>query len=127
MHDYKEQLPEGCPPSDAAEIEQVVFYRMVASFPPTDNDFLSHKALNPMKNFNKECIARGVSVFVGIRGITDVSKLPTQQGKQIARLNLTAPAGRHKQTGAKNDHHSWWVYEEFDLATHCRSELVSEF
>lgn len=102
----------------------MVFFRLVAKFPPTALDFLTHQALNPTRDYKaKGCESRSLSVFADVKGAIDIQKLPTQRGKLIAKLPLTAAAGVHKQTGARRDHHSWWLYRAFDPIPIC--ELVS--
>lgn len=119
---YKEELPDGCPPLDAEDIQGIVFYRLVASHPPTEKDFLSLKALNPSKNHKSlECEARAVSVSVELNGALDLLKLPTQKGKLIAKLNLGGNTGKYKRTFARAHHHSWWIYNSCDPLSFCEA------
>lgn len=124
MNPYKEILPDGCPPYDAKEANGVIFFRLVSTFPPAATDFLSPKALNPSRDFKaKECESRSLSVLINIKSAIDILKLPTQHGKLIAKLPLISPAGMHEQTGSRHDHHSWWMYHDFNPIPVC--ELVS--
>jgi hypothetical protein len=117
---YKEELPDECPPQDAEDIQSIVFYRLVESHPPTAKDFLSLKAQSPSKVFKShECEARAVSVSVELDGALDLLKLPTQKGKQIAKLSLGANTGKHKRTFARAHHHSWWIYNFCDPLLYC--------
>lgn len=119
---YKEELPDGCPPQDAEEIKSIVFYRLVKSHPPTEKDFLSLKALNPSINQKShECEACAVSVSVELIGALDLLKLPTQKGKQIAKLSLGNNSGKHKRTFNRAHHHSWWIYRSFDPLACCEA------
>jgi len=119
---YKEELPDGCPPLDAEDIQSIVFYRLVESHPPTEKDFLSQKALNPSINHKShECEAHAVSVSVELNGAQDLLKLPTQKGKLIAKLNLGGNTGKHKRTFARAHHHSWWIYNSCDPLFYCEA------
>lgn len=119
---YKEELPDGCPPPDAEEIQNMVFYRLVNSHPPTGEDFTCLKAQNPTKDQKShECEARALSVFVELSGAVELLKLPTQRGKQIAKLKLGNNAGKHKRTFTRQHHHSWWIYHSFDPLACCEA------
>jgi|CXWL01.1.fsa_nt_gi hypothetical protein len=121
---YKEELPDGCPPPDAEEIQSIVFYRLVESIPPTEKDFLSLKALNPSKDQKYECEARAVSVSVELNGAVDLLKLPTQKGKKIVQLNLDVNTGMHKRTFSRPHHHSWWIYSTCDPLSYCQAVKI---
>ena len=57
---YREPLPEGCPPDDAEEITAPrVVYRLVRNDPPTSYDFRSQRAESPRRVFRRvsECQA----------------------------------------------------------------------
>ncbi len=62
--DFREALPPQCPPATADEItKEVTVYRLVASKPPTEQDFKSQRELMPKAKFQvDECRARGLSV-----------------------------------------------------------------
>ena len=123
---YREPLPEGCPPPESAEItaERVVF-RLVRTSPPTDADFRSHRLENPGRVYQglSECQVCGLSVFSEPHACAMALKLPTQRGKQVCRLTLTAGAGRIQQTG-KPAHHTWWPFAAFDILAHCAMEAA---
>lgn len=122
---YKEELPDGCPPPDAEDIHDVVFYRLVKSHPPTEEDFTSLKAQNQTKNHKShECEACALSVFVELSGAVELLKLPTQKGKQIAKLKLGSNTGKHKRTFNRPHHHSWWIYNSFDPLACCEAVQI---
>lgn len=124
---YKEELPDGCPPPDAEDIQDVVFYRIVKSHPPTEEDFISLKALNPTKNFKShECEARALSVSIELSGALELLKLPTHKGKKIVKLKLGFDTGKHKRTFTRPDHHSWWVYNSFDPLVCCEAVQLEQ-
>ena len=63
---YREPLPENCPPDEAEEIAAPrLVYHLVRNNPPTDDDFQSQQAERPDRVFQDvtECQARGLSVF----------------------------------------------------------------
>jgi hypothetical protein len=126
MSPYKNQLkfPDDCPPSDEIELEELDVYRVVATFPPTDTDFLSHKELDPTKDFGKnECISHAVSVSVSLKNILNIMKLPSQKGKKVVvKISLIKDSGVFKKTCGEG-HYSWWIYQNFDPVSH--SVLVS--
>jgi hypothetical protein len=62
---YREQLPEGCPPDEAEEINtRREVFRLVRNRTPTEEDFRSQRAERPGYAFRgvTECQARGLSV-----------------------------------------------------------------
>jgi hypothetical protein len=122
---YRETLPEGCPPVEAAEITntQVVF-RVVKDRPPVAEDFLSQRALKPTAKFQvSECQARGLSVFTRKQDCANLLRLAHMRGRQIAKVILEAGAGRIQQTGQPS-HHTWWPLAEFDILVHCEMEAA---
>lgn len=118
---YREPLPEGCPP-DAAEdiIASQEFFRLVRTNPPTEEDFLSQRAKNPHRNFSRitECQARGLSIFSERADSQRALKLPNLRGCLICRVMLEEGAGPIQQTG-QHSHHTWWPLADFDILAHC--------
>lgn len=114
-HEWHEELPEQCPPSDAIEPIDLVCYRLCEKIPATDGDFLSHRALAPHQVFRApECIARAISVFGSIDDCADLQKLPIHRHKSIAKVTLGPIAGVIKKTGKARTHYSWWRARGFD-------------
>lgn len=113
--DYREPLPQGCPPPEAAEItaEQTVF-RLVRTAPPTAADFRSQRAEHPQHPYSNECIARGLSVHTVRRDSEIAAKLPALKGRRICAVRLRPGAGRILQT-FKPSHHTWWPLAAFDI------------
>ena len=122
---YREQLPEGCPPDEAEEINtRREVFRLVRNRTPTEEDFRSQRAERPGYAFRgvTECQARGLSVHTE-RGDTERAlKLPSLRGRFICRLQLEAGAGRIQQTGAPS-HHTWWPLADFDILSRCSVEV----
>ena len=123
---YREELPEGCPPDDAEDIvaSREVF-RLVRTSPPTEEDFISKRAENPDRDFGNisECQARGLSVFAERGDSQKALKLPNLRGRLICRVALEAGAGHIQQTGRRS-HHTWWPLADFDILAHCVVEAT---
>jgi hypothetical protein len=125
MAEYREKLPDLCPPSDAQEINtEFDVFRLVNGKPPTDGDFKSQRALRPEARFRDidECIARGLSVDKKINDANNTKKLPKFRDFVVCRVRLHAGAGRIKQTGKRQSHHTWWPYHSYDIL--CRCEVL---
>ena len=118
---YREPLPNGCPPAEAKEIRAArEVFRLVDSNPPTDSDFASPRALQPVKTFVgvTECRALGLSVHTELRDSKKALKLPTQRGRRVCRVRLGLGAGRIQQTGTPS-HHTWWPLADYDILIRC--------
>ena len=63
--EYREELPENCPPDHANEIvEPMVVYRIKRRDRPFSEFFDSEYKIDPSRNFAKQgCTARALSVF----------------------------------------------------------------
>lgn len=123
---YREPLPEGCPPVEAGEItgERVVF-RLVASNPPTNDDFRSQRAERPAASFPigiSECLARGLSVHTERNDSEKLRRLPRFRHAQLCRVRLRAGAGLIQQT-FQPSHHTWWPLVTFDILAECEIQV----
>jgi hypothetical protein len=120
---YRENLPDNCPPAEADEITIVrEVYRLVPSNPPTLNDFRSQREEKPNTTFKvSECQARGLSVY-GERADCDKTlKLPKFRKHHICKVALNQGAGRIQQTGQPS-HHTWWPLADYDILAQCNME-----
>lgn len=118
---YREELPDGCPPSNAKEIvNEIICYRLVLNEPPTDDDFRSQRTLEPNRNLGvSECRTRGLSVFMQASDATRAAQRSRNlRGAKLAQLTLNQGAGYIKQTGSRS-HHTWWSYKAFDILANC--------
>ena len=121
---YRGELPPGCPPDDADEVEGPrSMFRLVWTSPPTD-DFRSQRAEKPDQVFAgvTECQARGLSVHADRADSERVLKLPKMRGRHVCRLSLTAGAGRVQQTGQRS-HHTWWPFADYDVLACCDGDV----
>ena len=118
---YREPLPDGCPPDEAEEItEPRIVYRLVRTDPPTDCDFMSQRAEKPNTKFNVpggECQARGLSVFTRSRDAEKLLRLARFRGQMVCKVALGDGAGRIHQwpRRGKGSHHTWWPRDNFDI------------
>ena len=118
---YWEDLPDGCPPSNAKEIvNETICYRLVHNEPPADDDFRSQRTLEPNRDFSvSECRARGLSIFMRAVDATRVAQRSRNlRGAKLAQLTLNQGAGYLKQTGSRS-HHTWWPYKAFNVLANC--------
>ncbi len=123
---WYEPLPEQCPPNDAKKPQNDIVYRAVQSNPPIDSDFISHRAIWPHKIFKvSECRARSVSVFTEVDACINLTKLPKQKGKIVAKMILPPQSGVIKRTGRCRSHMSWWRAASFDPIQVCTIILTN--
>lgn len=118
---WAEKLPEKCPPPDATQPQNGIYYRLVESNPPTEKDFYSHRKLFPEKNYSsKECIASAVSIFNSLDRCKDIKKLPLHKDNNELIIKITLPpdSGLIKKTGGHH-HFSWWRAKSFNPLPHC--------
>jgi len=87
--EYAEDLPEGCPPSDAVSLQNRFLFRFVESIPPKERDFWSQRKLFPLKRFSTdECTARACSLMTTLEACANLKKLPTHRNKRIVQIQL---------------------------------------
>ena len=123
---YREPLPDGCPPDTAEEIIQPRdVFRLVRTDPPTEEDFKSQRAEKPGHTFSgvDECQVRGLSVHTERRDSENALKLPKLRGRLICRLRLGFGAGKILQTGRRS-HHTWWPLADYDVLVQCTVETT---
>lgn len=123
---YRETLPDGCPPADSLEISRpLTVFRLVRAMPPSDDDFRSQREEKPGRVFPgvSECQARGLSVFTDRHDAEKALKLPSLRSRQICRITLGQGAGRIQQTG-KPSHHTWWPLADFEILSYCGTEAA---
>jgi hypothetical protein len=117
---WAEDLPNGCPPTDAVVLEGI-YYRLVESFPPTEKDFWSQRKLFPSKTFRtNECIARACSMMTSLEDCIALRKLPTHRHKQVVEVLLSGNNGVGKKTGSSSSHFSWWRTRDFNPLPCCK-------
>lgn len=121
-YEWVEPLPAGCPPDDAWPPDgDKTYYRLVASVPPIQEDFYSHRKLYPDRPFRgSECIARACSLLETLGRCAEVMAMPQHKdkGERIVRITLPPDSGVVKNTGPRH-HVSWWWAKGFDPVACC--------
>ncbi|OAD24065.1 hypothetical protein THIOM_000085, partial [Candidatus Thiomargarita nelsonii] len=108
-NEWAEDLPPKCPPEAAYAPNYETFYRLVKQFPPSEEDFYSHRKLYPEKSFNtNECRAKSLSIFSCFNECAKLLKLPLHRHKKIVQFILPPESGVILQTGNNPAHYSWW-------------------
>ena len=122
---WAEDLPDACPPEDAYEPNNEVFYRLVNKASPGEKDFFSHRKRQPNRNYDAdECIIRSLSVFNSVEACQKKKdSLAHFKRKKIAKITLNKGCGVVKQTGQDISHYSWWLAKNYDPIANC--EIVS--
>ena len=94
-----------------------VFYRVVATDPPTQRDFLSHKALGiPLRSPNDQDLWEGISVQATEQQARKRARLPGF-GRYIAGLVVREGGSiSWRRTGRQPGHHTLWGDPEELLA-----------
>ena len=117
-----EELPSRCPPEDAIQKEMVV-YRAVTSFPPSEADFYSQRRMFPKKPFNiDDCLAHACSVFDNEFDIKKKKKLLSHNGIRIVKFKIELEDGKVKKTFSKG-HHSWWICKSCHISSKSYEEI----
>ena len=117
---YREELPEGCPPADAyVPSSGLRVFRLVASLPPSEDDFRSFRSLNPASVVGVlECQTRGLSVYTNADDAEKKRKLPKLKKLMTCAVSLDSFSGKLKQTGQPS-HHTWWPSAQFLILDNC--------
>jgi len=115
-----EPLPGGCPPPDATEPNNDIFFRLTKAYPPSESDFWSQRKLYPNKPFHtSECRAMSLSIYSDLEACLLIRKLNPHKEKKIIQITLPSESGVLKQTGKDPNHYSWWRKHGFDPITNC--------
>lgn len=107
---YAEDLPGGCPPSDA-KCEPAVFYAAHRDQPPSDFDFTTAWQRNVFPNAT-ECERKSNSVMAREEDARHLLKLVPKRYRFVSRGAVTVQHGVWKHSGTNNfkSHHSLWVF-----------------
>lgn len=117
---WKEQLPAGCPPLNAKEPDETVYYRLAKTSPPTDACFGVTLIKFPPKQFDPEfeCRKMAVSLFRDLEQLMKCCKIGEHKLGLRVSIRLPKGSGLIAQTG-RPEHFSWWRAAGFDAAEHC--------
>lgn len=120
-NEWAEELPPNCPPESAFAPKYEAFYRLVKQFPPSQEDFYSHKKLYPKKHFKtNECRAHSLSIFSDPNECAKLLKLPLHKHKKIVQLTLPPESGVILPTGNHPTHYSWWKTATYNPIPDCK-------
>ena len=121
MAKYLEELPCGCPPSDAEDIVSTrIMYRMIEGDTPIAQDFYSHKKRNSNLKYHdplKMCQAHGLSLFDDPEKAIKATRA-RYPNHRVCRLILQEGSGKILKTDSAG-HYTWWPFEEFDILRAC--------
>jgi hypothetical protein len=115
-------LPPNCPPSNAVAVSEIVL-RLVASDPPTAEDFLPNSML-PAKKCPPSvdsCRWAGISVWSEgakkevFEGITKIPK--NSHLRYVARVKIDVESAVVLPHENSAEHLTCWTYKNFDITT----------
>jgi len=120
--EWAEDLPEGCPPSDAVAPNGEIFFRAVLTFPPTEIDFQSQRKQQSQKQYRNECEARALSMFSTLNGCKRLKKYPYFKNHLIVSLTLGKECGLIKEnpSSISEMHYDWWLAAKFNPISICK-------
>lgn len=112
--EFREELPESCPPDQASEIgKAMTVYRLARHNPPTENDFKSKLEKQPTLPVPNPCIARGLSVWESLETCKAQIKLPARKNSVVLELTLVPDSGIILHDGGP--HITWWPFKATDV------------
>lgn len=115
--DWLENLPPGCPPGAASDIELLGVYRVVTSDKPTGEDFQSHAARKvPLRPTATPCDWASCSLFLSRdKAIEIAGKLPKPRfsNPHLALLTI-APGDGKSLINKRSTHIHFWAAKDFD-------------
>jgi hypothetical protein len=102
---------DNCPPGAAQGVKGTL-YRRVRCSPPSADDFRSVAEEGKRKvSAEKECQARGLSVFRALEDARWFAELYPGTGSQIAQAELDESDGKAMPTPNNgNSHTTWWPH-----------------
>jgi len=129
MNNYPTHYPKDCPPNHAVPASGDV-YRFINGTNPKDKDFKSYYELKPNQDWgNKECEARGLSVFITLEDCIAAARVvPAFRKKLLAKASLSFDSGVIAPTPSKNtnNHNTFWSLvnaQDLSLLFHSVSKM----
>ena len=117
--EYREDLPNGCPPAEAKPLTMRL-YRLIRSFPPEESDFDSQWLEHSEKQAeweNIECRAKGLSLFISLRVARQKAKGRRMLRKEVCAVKVTPESGLVEQTSGF--HFTWWPLKDCNILALC--------
>ena len=106
------QLPDGCPPDDAYELDETIeVYYLIYPGGPTPDDFRSRREKFPNRDYSPGCPECGLSVFTDEE---DARQRIRNKDSKVFRYHLHGGQGLIKQTGQTLSHYTWWPFSDWD-------------
>jgi hypothetical protein len=110
--DFKEKLPDDCPPEGAVYDALINVCRFLPFSPPkSDKNFQSHAALGKEIGNATECKATSCSLFKFSHIAKQAMKIGAFKNMKVAVLNIPKGAGAH--VNGKRGHISFWMEKDF--------------
>jgi len=114
--EFKENLPEQCPPADASEAALESVCRFLFFSPPDAiENYASHIELGKPTGSAPECKARSCSLFKMSNAAKQAKKIGIFKNRKIAVLNIPEGCGAH--SNGKNGHIDFWQARNFSPST----------
>lgn len=116
--EFKEDLPEACPPADAEMEARVGVYRLLSSAVAVDEHFYSHAKLGIGHGCPCECQRSACSLFSDKKRVRDIAKRfpKTRKKTHIAELDIPSGSGYLSENG--KGHINFWMFAGFDPLMH---------
>ena len=121
---YREELPENCPPDEAAPLEHTTtFYRLVKTIPPSEEAFDSRweersDMREQWEREKKVCDVKGVSLFDTAEAARTRTRLREHSQKIVCAVRVTPQCGPIKQ--GTSHHHTWWPLRNCKILALCQ-------
>lgn len=115
---FKETLPNSCPPNDVQHPSQKTLWRMLPASEVQESDFDSHAKKFPEKRYPDMCRARSTSLLTSLDACRAVSKMPSPNVASLTHaveVHVDSAAGVWDQN--KPTHVSLWLAAHIDPLT----------
>lgn len=115
---FKEELPESCPPSASIDVAITDAWRFVKILPASDEHFASFRALKRENKKKKdECGWASCSLFHPETRVQNLSKLQMFKiHKGMVKLEI--PTGSGMSVIGEDGHIHFWAYDTFSPTAH---------
>lgn len=112
---FRENLPEQCPPDDAADVSYSSLWRLVSAQEVCAGDFDSHAKLGkvPPNRSVDLCRWASCSFFTNKAGVQNLVALPKMRAKYSWAAEVAVPVGAGVSK-LHNSHVDLWLWSSFD-------------
>lgn len=109
----QEDMPESCPPSNAAPNDVEPVYRFIENDTIGEIDFLNHKEREKKYPSDRTCEALAISFFTSTRAAKIARKrYKNLKGKSFVEGKITSDCGIHN---IENGHLNLWLYRNVNM------------